>query len=63
MRRAMAVAAAVAGAALLGPATAQGADPPAGAAISDNLEYVTRVADAAGITGASSTACTARTCS
>ena len=51
MRRAMAVAAAVAGVVLLGvPASGQAAAPPPGAAISDNLEYVTRVADAAGIT-------------
>jgi hypothetical protein len=47
----MAVATAVAGTALLAvPAVTQAADPPPGAAISDNLEYVTRVADAAGIT-------------
>jgi hypothetical protein len=36
--------------ALLAPAAAQAADPPPGAAISGNLEYVTRMADAAGIT-------------
>ena len=35
---------------LLVPATATAADPPPGAAISDNLEYVTRVAGANGIT-------------
>jgi hypothetical protein len=42
-------AAVVVGAALLAPAAAQAAEPPPGAAISDNLEYVTRVADANGI--------------
>ena len=49
MRGRGAVAAAI-GALLLIPATATAADPPPGAAISDNLEYVTRVAAAAGIT-------------
>jgi hypothetical protein len=39
----------VVGAALCAPAAAQAADPPPGAAISDNLEYVNRVADANGI--------------
>jgi hypothetical protein len=39
----------VVGVALLAPAAAQAAEPPEGAAISDNLEYVTRVADANGI--------------
>ena len=48
MRGRGALAAAI-GSLLLIPATAAGAPPP-GAAISDNLEYVTRVAGAAGIT-------------
>jgi hypothetical protein len=48
MRR-LGVAALVVGAALTAPAAAQAADPPPGAAISDNLEYITRVADANGI--------------
>jgi hypothetical protein len=39
----------VAGALFGAPASAQAADPPPGAAISDNLEYVTRVAGANGI--------------
>ena len=39
----------VVGAALCVPAAAQAADPPPGAAISDNLEYVNRVAGANGI--------------
>jgi hypothetical protein len=48
MRRLGAVAV-VAGALLGAPGGAQAADPPPGAAISDNLEYVTRVAGANGI--------------
>ena len=45
------VAAAAAAACLLGvPAIAQAAEPPPGAAMSTNLEYVARVPDAAGIT-------------
>ena len=48
MRGRGALAAAI-GSLLLIPATASAAPPP-GAAISDNLEYVTRVAGAAGIT-------------
>ena len=48
MRR-FGVAALVVGAMLAGPAAAQAAAPPPGAAISDNLEYVTRVAGANGI--------------
>jgi hypothetical protein len=48
MRRLGAVAV-VAGALLCAPGGAQAADPPPGAAISDNLEYVTRVAGANGI--------------
>jgi hypothetical protein len=48
MRR-LGVAAVVVGAALGAPAAAQAADPPPGAKLSDNLEYVTRVADARGI--------------
>jgi hypothetical protein len=43
MRRIGAVAAVVAGAALLAPGGAQAADPPPGAAMSDNLDYVTTV--------------------
>jgi hypothetical protein len=50
MRRRGAFAAAVAGLLLAVPAGASAADPPPGAAISDNLEYITRVAGAAGIT-------------
>ena len=46
MRRLGVAAALVVGAALGAPAAAQAADPPPGAAISDNLEYITRVADA-----------------
>ena len=47
---------------LLGvPAAAGAAAPPEGAAISDNLEYVTRMADAAGTPKASSTASRATT--
>ena len=46
MSRLWAVAAVVAGT-LLAPGGAQAADPPPGAAMSDNLEYVTRVAGAA----------------
>jgi len=42
--------AATAAAALSWPAGAQGAPPPQGAAMSSNLEYITRVADARGIT-------------
>jgi hypothetical protein len=49
MRRRGALAAAVAGL-LLVPASATAADPPPGAQLSDNLDYVTRVAGAAGIT-------------
>jgi hypothetical protein len=48
MRR-LGAAAVVAGALLGAPAAAQAAEPPPGAAISDNLEYVTRVAGANGI--------------
>jgi hypothetical protein len=48
MRR-LGVATFVAGALLGAPAGVQAADPPPGAAISDNLEYVTRVAGAKGI--------------
>lgn len=50
MRRAGVVAAALTGAALMAPVGAQAADPPPGAVMSDNLEYVTRMPDAAGIT-------------
>jgi hypothetical protein len=49
MSRLWAVAAVVVGT-LLAPGAAQAADPPPGAAMSDNLEYVTRVAGANGIT-------------
>ena len=49
MRARGALAAAV-GTLLLIPAMAMAAPPPPGAAISDNLEFVTRVAGAAGIT-------------
>lgn len=42
--------ASVVAAVLIAPAGARAADPPAGAAISSNLEYITRVAGAAGIT-------------
>jgi F0F1-type ATP synthase membrane subunit b/b' len=49
MRIRRALAAAV-GALLLAPAGAMGAAPPQGAAMSDNLEYVTRVPEARGIT-------------
>jgi hypothetical protein len=48
MRR-LGAAAVVVGAMLGTPAVAEAADPPPGAAISSNLEYVTRVADANGI--------------
>jgi hypothetical protein len=48
MRR-LGAAAVVAGAMLGAPAGAQAAEPPPGAAISENLEYVTRVAGANGI--------------
>jgi hypothetical protein len=48
MRR-FGAAAVVVGALACAPAQALGADPPPGAAISDNLEYVKRVADANGI--------------
>jgi len=47
--RALVLGALLAGAAAL-PATAQAADPPEGAAISPNLEYVTRMPEANGIT-------------
>jgi hypothetical protein len=50
MRRRGALAAAVAGLLLAVPAGATAADPPPGAAMSDNLEYMTRVAGANGIT-------------
>lgn len=50
MRVRGALAAACAAALLAVPATASGATPPEGAAISDNLDYVTRMADARGIT-------------
>jgi hypothetical protein len=49
MRR-FGAAAVVVGALVCAPAQALGADPPEGAVMSDNLEYVTRVADAEGIT-------------
>lgn len=49
MRR-VGVAAAVVAGALLAPVGAQAAEKPPGAAMSDNLEYVTRMPDAAGIT-------------
>ncbi len=62
MRRTGAVALAIATLVAL-PAGARAADPPAGAAISDNLDYVTRVADARGITEGKFTASAARTCS
>ena len=45
-----AVLAAAAAAFAIAPASALAADPPEGAAISDNLDYVTRVAGARGIT-------------
>ena len=62
MRGRGALAAAI-GALLLIPATATAADPPPGAAISANLEYVKRVPGAAGSSRASSTRCAARTSS
>ena len=49
MRRSWQWPGAVAGSIARGAGGAQAADPPPGAAMSDNLEYVTRVADAAGI--------------
>jgi hypothetical protein len=54
MRRFGVVVAVVAGA-LLAPGGAQAADPPPGAAMSDNLEYVTRIAGANGTRTWSST--------
>lgn len=50
MRKRLGIAGAVVGLALAAPAAAQGADPPPGAAISSNLEYITRIAGANGIT-------------
>jgi hypothetical protein len=50
MKLRKAAAAAVCLTALATPAAASAADPPPGAAMSSNLEYVTRMADAAGIT-------------